>query len=101
MLATPIVRGNVVTFTASFKDATGAPVVPTTVDIYLTWAADPASAQTLNMTLLPDNATFQVEWSTDGLGNPSLVFWSLRASDPSAAQDGSFTLTANAANPVA
>ncbi len=97
-----VIRGNVVTWSASFADAAGTPVVPGAVSVfvdYRTSESDDTERQTDEIVMDEDSdGNFTADWSTV-VAAPGRAFWSVRASDPDAAEDGVIKIKANPANP--
>jgi hypothetical protein len=94
------VRGNVVTWTIQFLDNDGNPVYP--VSATLTIAYRTASGpQKVTNTMAPPagNAPYVFSWDSSP-GDPGEVDWYAKASGPTAAAAGCFTLTQNAAGPA-
>jgi hypothetical protein len=96
-----IVRGNVLTVTASPKDVNGNPVAPGSVELYLTYM-DSTGAEVTHGLSMTSNNTAGTTWT--GSFNTSLamegpLFGSVRAANPSAAVDFKRRLVANPANP--
>lgn len=95
-----IVRGQLVVFTSSPKDADGNDVTPSHIRLYLNYPH-------VNGTTVTDEA-IEMDLQTDGnwkadfdtaIAAPGTVFASIRAHDPPAAEDLKFTIVANRANP--
>jgi hypothetical protein len=95
-MLTTTVRGNAVVFTATPVDATGAPTTPQAVAIYLAYGQGAVRKAEVAMTLT--GGVWTGTWDSEG-APAGVVYWSVRASNPDAAEDGEFTLTANPANP--
>lgn len=93
-----IVRGNTVEFSATFYDASGAVFTPATAVTYVTYdVAGVATTDTVTLTASGDVWTGTWDSSVADAGT---VYWHTQSSgSPSGADDGSFTLSANAANP--
>jgi hypothetical protein len=97
-------RGSLIHFAATFTDANGAAVTPTSAKLKIKFKkADGTGADEVLL-----------DWTNAGGGNwtktwnssvaqPGVVKWSTLATDgtETIAQDGSFTLSANSANPAA
>lgn len=94
------VRGNRVFITAdAFLDQDDVEVVPATADVTLRYidASYAWVRTTFEMELQSDN-TYFLEWDSS-VALPCVVTGSIRTTDPVCAQDFTFTLTANRANP--
>lgn len=100
-MATKYVRGQLLTFTSTPVDATGAAIEPSTMRLYLNYIHADGVASTddhIDMDLQSDGS-YKAEFDT-GTVKPGPVFASIRAENPTAAADLKFTITANAANPL-
>ncbi len=103
MSATEVMfRGNVVSWSAHFADVDGVEVIPESVSVfvdYRTSEADDTLRDTIEIAMSQESdGMFTATWSTVGAA-PGRAFWSVRASNPDAAEDGSIELKANPANP--
>ena len=97
MSCTALVRGNTVLFTASFYTPAGAVLSPASANVVIAYshASAPATA-TVAMSDTLD--VWTATWSS-AVADAGNVDWHVQSSGPpSAAFDGSFTVTANAAN---
>lgn len=98
MSCTAIVRGNSVVFTAVFYDQTGAIISPVAASTRVTYDVS-GVATTATVTLAEDSGTWSGTWDSS-VADTGTVYWhTSSAGSPSAADDGSFELSANAANP--
>ncbi len=95
-----VVRGQLLVFTSTPKDADGNTTTPTSLRLYLNYAhadgtiyTDPA----IDMEAQTDGS-YRAEFNT-GVAEPGAAFASIRAEAPAAADDIKFTIIANAANP--
>ena len=95
-----IVRGQLLNFKSTPRDPTGEIVTPDSVKLYLnyvhadgTTSTDPAIEMASNT-----DGTFTAQFDTK-ICEPGPAFASVRAENPSSADDIKFTITANAANP--
>lgn len=96
-----IVRGNVLTVTASPKDKNGNPVAPSSVGMFLTYM-DRTGAETTHGPVAMSSNTAGTTWSGSfdtSLAMEGPLFGSVRAVNPSAAVDFKRRLVANPANP--
>jgi hypothetical protein len=96
-----IVRGNVLTITASPLDKDGNPVAPSSVDLYLTYTnADGlvTTADPIPMSSNTAGTTWSAEFDTS-VAQPGQLWGSVRAVNPSAAADFIRRLAANPPNP--
>lgn len=94
-----VIRGNVVTFSVGFTDFQGVPVLPTNVVLHIQYLDDTTKVLVvLQMNNVGD--VYTCNWDTNGVSAPTTVNWSIRATAPDAADDGTFELTANWANPL-
>lgn len=96
-----IVRGNVLTVTASPKDGNGNPVAPSSVEMFLTYT-DSTGAQTTHGPLTMSSNTAGDTWTGSfdtSVAMEGPLFGSVRAINPSAAADFKWRLSANPPNP--
>ncbi len=96
-----IVRGNVLTITASPLDKDGNPVAPSAVDLYLTYT-DTTGVETVHGPVVMTSNTAGTTWTGSfdtSLAMEGPLFGSVRAVNPSAAVDFKRRLVANPANP--
>jgi hypothetical protein len=97
-----VTRGNVIEFSATFLDENGDPVTPTSASVfvnYRTSETDGTARDTIEIELDEDSdGNFTGSWATEDAA-AGRVFWSVRANDPDAAEDGVIKLRANPANP--
>jgi hypothetical protein len=96
-----IVRGNVLTITASPKDASGNPVAPGSVHLYLTYMDSTGTEITIGPVLMNSNTAGDTWTGTfdTSLAMEGPLFGSIRAVNPAAAVDFKRRLVANPANP--
>lgn len=99
MAATIVIRGNIVDITATFVDVDEVEVLPTSADVifnYLTSAGTRTNSDPVAMETNSDGL-YAATWSSAD-AYPGRVYWSVRATDPEAAEDGYFDIVANLAN---
>lgn len=97
-----IVRGNVLTITASPLDKDGNPVAPSAVDLYLTYTSADGIVATVGPTAMSSSNTAGTTWSAEfdtSVAQPGPLFGSVRSVNPSAAVDFKRRLAANPSNP--
>lgn len=95
-----IFRGNEVLFTATVLDDTGAAATPDSVSLYLNYVVAGGRTTTAPMGMTLADSAWTVSWDTTGTGAlPGIVYYTVRAVNPSADQDGSFYLDAFPSNP--
>ncbi len=95
-----VVRGQLLTFIAEPKDYLGSAVTPDTLVLYVNYPHGPdgeTSTDTISMDPHSDG-TWTAEFDTSD-SEPGAAFVSLRATNPTGAEDLKFTIVANAANP--
>jgi hypothetical protein len=90
-------RGNSILFTATPKDADGNIVTPSSISLSLNYVTATGRAGT-SMVMVNSAGSWTATWDSS-VAEPGIVYWSSRASSPSGAEDGSFELEANPANP--
>lgn len=93
-----IFRGTLVAFATTFVDANNSPVFPASARMFLTYPRASAENLKVELPVTNDAGTFRAEWDSS-VSAAGIVYWSVRSDNPDIAQDGSFTLSANAANP--
>jgi hypothetical protein len=97
-----VVRGNVVLWVVQFTGVDGDPVIPDAVSVfvdYRTSEIDDTVRETIEIAMDEDSeGTFTADWTTTGAA-AGRAFWSVRATNPDAAEDGVIQLKANPANP--
>jgi len=97
-----VTRGNVIEFSATFLDENGNPISPGSASVFVNYRTSETDGT--------QRATIEIEMDEDSDGNftgswetvdaaAGRVFWSVRAADPDAAEDGVIKLRANPANP--
>ncbi len=99
-MAEKIVRGQLLIFTSTPKDADGNVVAPDSLKLYLNYPHADGTVSTdapIDMEAQTDG-TYRAEFDTK-VAEPGAAFASIRAELPPAADDIKFTITANAANP--
>lgn len=97
MLVTYYVRGNLFAFTATFLDVNEQEVEPETVALTIDYLlAGVRTAETIALDPLTDGS-FYGAWDSS-VADRGRVDWAVRAQVPPAADEGTFTLTANLAN---
>jgi hypothetical protein len=97
-----IVRGNVLTVTASPLDADGNPVAPSSVELYLTYMDTTGTETTHGPIAMTSTNTAGTTWTGSfdtSLAMEGPLFGSVRSVSPSAAADFKKRLVANPANP--
>ncbi len=98
-----IFRGNEILFTATPLDEDGNAVVPDTITLYLNHVtATGRTTISIDMDLSVSGGPWTASWDTaaaNPTAYPGIVYYSVRAADPSASEDGEFELDANPANP--
>ncbi len=96
-----VVRGQLLVFTSTPRDAAGAITTPTSMRLYLNYVHP-------GQTVATDDPPIDMDPQTDGSyraqfdtkdTEPGAAFVSVRAEAPPAADDFKFTIIANAANP--
>jgi hypothetical protein len=95
-----IVRGQLIVFTADPKDPDGNSISPDSVKLYVNYIHESGTSTTdeIDMDYQTDG-TWVAEFDTK-VANAGQAFASVRATNPAAAEDFKFTITANIANPV-
>lgn len=99
MTCTSVVRGSTVVFSATFYTNTGAVFTPSGAEVRVTYdVSGTPTTDTETMTL--NSGVWTAQWDSNPADTGD-VYWHVETTggQPSAAYDGSFTLTANAANP--
>lgn len=92
------VRGSMVFFTAAFADRTGAPVQPDSATLYLVFRDSTRVERKGVIFMTVTGNVAEASWDSS-VAAPGLVTWSVKGQGANAiVQDGSLTLTANAAN---
>ena len=100
-MAEKVVRGQLLTFTATPKDAAGNLIEPATVKLYLNYKHANGTTSTdsaIDMTQLSDGSYF-AEFDTK-VCLPGKLNIHIRTDNPEAAADDSRDIIANAANPA-
>lgn len=99
-MADEIVRGNSVTIKATFKDALGATVTPSSAAVFISFPSSSGQRSTVELPLVNNAGEWSATWDSSN-ARVGEVFWSAQTKNttPSAAVDGSFMLIANMANP--
>lgn len=95
-----VVRGQLLVFTSTPKDADGNATSPTSMRLYLNYAHADGVTSTdapIDMDAQTDGS-YRAEFDT-AVAEPGAAFASIRAEAPPAADDIKFTIIANAANP--
>lgn len=92
------ISGNILQFSTQFYNPTGNPITPDSATLTLRTATlnAPSVTVTIPMTAGLDN-TWMATWDTTGFAI-GVIFWSVKAVNPHAADEGSFELTGNWAN---
>lgn len=93
-----VIRGNTVVFTATFYDQDGVIISPPGANVRVTYNV--ATVQTTEVVPMVGVAdVWTADWDSR-IADSGAVYWHTESEGtPSAADDGSFTLSANAANP--
>lgn len=93
-----VIRGNTVELTSVFTDADGGPLNPSSAVAVVNFknAGGDRESETVPMSEQSDGAWLGL-WNSSN-ARPGRVYWSVRAENPSAAEDGQFDLRANLAN---
>lgn len=94
-----IVRGNEVLFTSTPVDEDGNPVTPGGISLNVDYVTTTGRGSTV-LSMAQSGASWTTTWDSSG-AQAGIVYWSVRSSLPSAADEGSFELDANPANPDA
>jgi hypothetical protein len=93
-----IARGNEIFFEVTFLDINRQPMAPTAAMLRISFLTGGArQTETINMTS-EGEGVFTASWKSH-VADPGPVEWHAYTSDHVAAQDGSFQLIANNANP--
>ena len=98
------VRGQLLVFTSTPRDADGVITTPTSLQLYLNYRhpTDPPEGPFTTDTPIDmdpqTDGSYRAEWDTKD-AEPGAAFASIRAEAPPAADDIKFTIIANAANP--
>lgn len=93
---TDFVRGSAITFRATCKDMLGAPVTPDEATLIISYVRDGARvSDSIGMDIAGD--TVSTVWDSSVAADTMPVIWHIRAAG--CAKDGSFVLSASAANP--
>ncbi len=97
-----IFRGNVVSFSTTFLDANDIPVDPDSVSLALNFVISTGrGTSSMAMTEAAPGGPWTADWDSAAAGAyDGIAYWSVRAISPHAADDGSFYLSANPANPA-
>jgi hypothetical protein len=95
-----VVRGQLLVFSSTPKDADGNITTPTSLRLYLNYVhADGTISTDPPIDMDPQtDGSYRAEFDTKD-AEPGAAFASIRAEAPPAADDIKFTITANAANP--
>ncbi len=97
-----VIRGNMVSWLVQFTGVDGDPVIPDSVSVfvdYRTSEIDDTLRDTIEIAMDEDSeGNFTADWTTTG-ASAGRAFWSIRATNPDAAEDGVIILKANPANP--
>ena len=99
MTCATIVRGATVQFTATFYAPDGTQITPAsaTTLVYYTVSGSPTTA-TVNMTS-DSTGTWTGDWASGPADAGNVDWFTTSSGPPYATQEGSFTLSANLANP--
>jgi hypothetical protein len=93
-----VVRGNRVTITVTFRDYDGSVLVVSAANLTLSYDKLGRTHKDTVALVAGANNSWSYEFDTANCGSGE-VFWSARAVDPTAAEDGCFVVRANQANP--
>ena len=95
-----VVRGQLLVFTSTPRDADGSITTPTSLRLYLNYVhADGTTSTDPPIDMDPQtDGSFSASFDTKD-AEPGAAFASIRAEAPPAADDIKFTIIANAANP--
>ena len=96
-----IVRGNLLVFTSTPRDAAGAITSPDSVNLYLNYKHADGTTSTDAPLAMDANTdgTWTAEFDTKVCEAPTTLFASIRAVNPSGADDIKINIIANTANP--
>lgn len=100
MTVLDITRGNLVSWTVTFLDADDNELSPDSASLvvsYLDVNDDRVSTDMIAMVSDSGATVWLAEWDS-GVANHGRVYWSAQSTDPDAAVQGFFMLTANLAN---
>lgn len=99
MLVSTIVRGNLIAFETSFLDAEGVPISPASVTVTVSFLDGSGERISEPLTMSEDtDGEWSAAWDSSEAAE-GRVYWSVRAYEPPAADQGYFHLAANRANP--
>lgn len=99
-MTTKYIRGNKFEWTASFLDVDGNASIPDSVSLFVIYTDVAGARIDEEITMNPDSE--MSEWSAvwdSSIAKKGHVVWAIRSLNPPAAEQGDFTLIANAANP--
>lgn len=98
---TSYVRGSMVFFSATFKDAAGAPAIPSAATLYLAYADTDLVHQETSATMSLNGNVATASWDSS-VSSDGKVYYTIKGTGANAiVQDGSFDLIANETNPDA
>lgn len=92
------IRGNLIQFSTTFSDVNGNPVAPDSASVEIRTAPLEADPITVVIPMSNSGGTWTAEWNTTGVA-PGLVYWCITSINPPGADQGTFDLIANWANP--
>jgi hypothetical protein len=97
---TSVVRGSTVAFKVNFTDDLGAPINPSQASVFVSYPDTTGTRTTTEIVLTQSGNDWTASFDT-GISKPGEITWSAQTklTTPAAAVDGSFTVTANSANP--
>jgi hypothetical protein len=97
---TSVVRGSTVAFKVNFTNDLGAPINPSQASVFVSYPDTTGTRTTTEIVLIQSGNDWTASFDT-GISKPGEVTWSAQTklTTPAAAVDGSFTVTANSANP--
>jgi hypothetical protein len=91
-------RGNEISFEVSFLDIDRQPMAPPSANLTVAFKVDGVRTTVSIPMVSAGGGVFTASWKSH-VADPGTVEWHARTGDNSAAQDGSFQLIANNANP--
>jgi hypothetical protein len=93
-----IARGNEISWELSFLDANRQPMSPTSVVLRVSYKVDGIRTTASIPMTSPGGGVFKATWKSH-VADPGIIDWHVSTDDNVAAEDGSFQLIANNANP--
>lgn len=97
---TTIVRGNIIDFATTFTGADSEVLTPASATLTVNFRSANGDRVDEDIEMDADSAgeVWTATWDS-AVAKPGAVYWSAQASDPEAAVDGDFEISANPANP--